>query len=83
MGPTITGQPSDYTGVVGGTATMKVTANGSGLKYQWYVSKDSGKSWNSLGKSSYLWNVLYSDYIFNKTRLNPDISMEEIRCYKL
>ena len=49
MGPTITGQPSDYTGVVGGTATMKVTANGSGLKYQWYVSKDSGKSWNSLG----------------------------------
>ena len=49
MGPTITGQPSDYTGPVGGTATMKVTANGSGLKYQWYVSKDSGKSWNSLG----------------------------------
>ena len=29
-------------------------------------------------KSSYLWNVLYSDYIFNKTRLNPDISMEEM-----
>ena len=28
---------------------MKVTANGSGLKYQWYVSKDSGKTWNSLG----------------------------------
>ena len=49
MGPKITGQPSDYTGTVGGTATMKVTATGSGLKYQWYVSKDSGKTWNSLG----------------------------------
>ena len=49
MGPRITSQPSDYTGPVGGTATMKVTANGSGLKYQWYVSRDSGKTWNSLG----------------------------------
>ena len=49
MGPKITGQPSDYTGPVGGTATMKVAASGSGLKYQWYVSRDSGKTWNSMG----------------------------------
>ena len=45
----IMSQPVDYTGVVGGTATMKVAASGSGLKYQWYVSRDSGKTWNSLG----------------------------------
>ena len=42
----ITGQPSDYTGSVGGTATFKVTASGTGLKYQWQTYSN-GKWVNS------------------------------------
>jgi len=34
---TITKQPANYSGTVGSTATFGVTAQGSGLKYQWQV----------------------------------------------
>lgn len=42
----ITTHPSNYTGAVGSTASFKVTAQGSGLKYQWQTYS-SGKWVNS------------------------------------
>ena len=42
----ITTQPKSYSGKVGSTATFKVTAQGTGLKYQWQTYK-SGKWVNS------------------------------------
>ena len=39
----ITSQPKDYTGAVGSTATFKVVATGTGLKYQWQYK--SGNNW--------------------------------------
>ncbi len=49
--PKITAQPKNYTGAVGDTVTMSVTATGAGLTYQWYISKNSGSTWASLGTS--------------------------------
>ena len=39
----ITSEPSDFTGLVGSTATFSVAAEGEGLTYQWQLKK--GKSW--------------------------------------
>ena len=39
-------QPKDYSGPAGSTATFKVKAQGTGLKYQWQTYKD-GKWVNS------------------------------------
>ncbi len=43
--PRITAQPKKTTVAVGETATFKVVAAGTGLKYQWYYSKDNGAKW--------------------------------------
>ena len=45
--PTITAQPSDYTGSLGSKATFTVTATGEGLTYQWQWSRDNGKTWTN------------------------------------
>ena len=41
----IVNNPTDATVNEGETATFTVSANGSGLAYKWYVSKDNGSSW--------------------------------------
>ena len=42
----ITSEPSDFTGLVGSTATFSVAAEGEGLTYQWQLKK--GNSWANL-----------------------------------
>ena len=44
-GPVITSQPVDATVDLGSSTTFSVQANGTGLKYQWYYSKNNGSSW--------------------------------------
>src|SRR5207237_163280 len=46
--PTITSQPSSQTIASGQTATMSVTASGTGLSYQWYVGT-SGNTGSPIG----------------------------------
>ena len=46
--PRIVTQPADASVVVGQTATFAVTAEGSGLAYQWQSSTDDGASWTNL-----------------------------------
>ena len=43
--PVITGQPENTTVAAGERAAFKVVTRGTGLKYQWYYSKDNGKTW--------------------------------------
>ena len=51
--PSITTDPSSVTTTSGKTATFKVAASGSGLKYQWQYSTNNGKTWNTWsGKTS-------------------------------
>jgi len=51
--PAITGQPQSITVNDGVKATFKVTATGDGLTYQWFYSKDAGKTWKaSTGASA-------------------------------
>ncbi len=49
--PVITGQPTGQTAEEGKKATFKVTASGTGLSYQWQVSKDSGATWKNCTSS--------------------------------
>ena len=44
----ITGQPEDFAGPIGATASFTVTAEGDGLTYQWqYRSSKDGKWYNA------------------------------------
>ncbi|MBQ6116710.1 MAG: hypothetical protein IJL08_05215, partial [Oscillospiraceae bacterium] len=50
---TITGQPQDFAGPVGATASFTVTAEGDGLTYQWqYKSKKDGKWYNAKAEGA-------------------------------
>ena len=46
--PKITKQPSDVSINKGAVASFKVSASGSGLKYQWYYLKPGEKTWNKV-----------------------------------
>ena len=48
----ITVQPKDFAGKVGDQFSASVTAEGTGLSYQWQYSKDGGKSWKDSGVAS-------------------------------
>ena len=48
----ITVQPKDFAGKVGDQFSASVTAEGTGLSYQWQYSKDGGKSWRNSGVAS-------------------------------
>ena len=51
--PTITAQPQDLSANPGDTANFSVSAAGSNLVYQWYVSTNGGSSYTALsGKTS-------------------------------
>ena len=51
--PKIVVQPKAATVASGKSNTFKVVAAGSGLKYQWYYSKDNGTKWTKMsGKTS-------------------------------
>ena len=47
----ITTQPKDYSGVSGSTATFKITAQGTGLKYQWQTY--SNGTWKNSSLPGY------------------------------
>ena len=46
--PALTSQPAASSVCAGNTATFSVTANGSGLTYQWQESIDGGATWNNI-----------------------------------
>jgi hypothetical protein len=48
----ITVQPKNFIGKVGEQFSASVTAEGTGLSYQWQYSKDGGKSWRNSGVAS-------------------------------
>ncbi len=51
--PKIVVQPSKLTVTISYKGTFKVVAAGSGLKYQWYYSKDNGTKWTKMsGKTT-------------------------------
>ena len=54
----ITSQPADITTADGTTVKFSVTAEGTGLKYQWQTSKDGGKTWVNSGMTGYNTNTL-------------------------
>ena len=43
----LTGQPVDYAGAVGETATFTVAATGEGLTYQWQFRKPGESFWQT------------------------------------
>ncbi len=51
-GPKITSQPDDVIAVNGETAFFKVSASGTGLKYQWQLSKNGGSTWTNCTAAS-------------------------------
>ena len=51
--PTITTQPKDVSAVAGETATVSITASGTGLKYQWQFSTDGGATWKNNTSTGY------------------------------
>ena len=56
--PTITTQPKAKTVLTGKTATFTISASGSGLSYQWQVSKDGGTTWKNCTSAGYNTNKL-------------------------
>ncbi len=50
--PTISVQPTDQAGTVGGNASFTVTATGYGVRYQWQVSSDGGSTWSDLADAT-------------------------------
>ena len=44
-GLTVLAQPEDASAAVGGSVSFAVSVRGTGLKYQWYYSKNDGASW--------------------------------------
>ena len=51
--PTITTQPKSVSVALGSTATFKVVASGSGLKYQWQYKKSGATTWTDwAGKTA-------------------------------
>jgi hypothetical protein len=47
--PAISASPSDATVCAGGSNTFTVSATGTGITYQWYVSTDGGANYNPIG----------------------------------
>ncbi|MFM2293621.1 MAG: hypothetical protein RLZZ350_34 [Verrucomicrobiota bacterium] len=44
----ITAGPTNQNAYINGTANFSVTANGSGVAYQWQFSTDNGANWNNV-----------------------------------
>ena len=51
--PTITTQPKAATISEGNYPAFTVVASGSGLTYQWQVSKDSGSTWSNINTTTF------------------------------
>ena len=50
--PAITANPQDATICTGGGNTFSVTANGTGITYQWQVSTDGGITYNNISTAT-------------------------------
>lgn len=61
--PKITTQPKNFTGKEGDKASFYVKATGSGLKYQWQLSDDEGRTWRNS-------SVKTADYATTLTNAN-------------
>ena len=51
--PVITTQPMNVEVTAGNSVSFKVTASGTGLSYQWQVSKDNGGSWSNVNSTKF------------------------------
>ena len=49
----ITGQPQNYVGAIGDTASFTIAAAGDTVRYRWYVSTDGGTSWTECWFDGY------------------------------
>ena len=50
--PRITAQPTDKTADLGSVVMFAIKAEGGSLRYQWYYSKDGGRTWTAVSASS-------------------------------
>ena len=65
-GPQIVSQPVDFVGMVGDTATFTVTAEGEGLKYQWYFYDAAASEWKKSSGTNATLNVEFKAYRNNQ-----------------
>ena len=66
-------QPESWNGYIGDTAVLKVVAGGSGLTYQWEISKNGGISWG---------NTTLDGYNTNTLTINPVADSHNGRMYR-
>ena len=62
---TITRQPASFEGLVGDMATFTVEAEGKGLTYQWFFSKDGGETWEKASSTKNTLSVEFKAYRLN------------------
>ena len=65
----ITSHPSDTTVTIGENAEFHVTAIGTGLKYQWQLSRDNGLNWVNLNGSKFP-SALTADFEIKGSKTN-------------
>ena len=59
-GPKITSEPEDVVCAPDTKVTLKVTAEGTGLTYQWQYSDDQGKTWKAASSTSNTYSTTVS-----------------------
>ena len=55
---TISEQPQDVYGLINDEAIISVKAEGTSLKYLWYISKNNGETWTKSGYNGYKTSTL-------------------------
>ena len=64
----ITGQPQNYVGAIGDTASFTIAVAGDTVRYRWYVSTDGGTSWTECWFDGYDTDTL--SVALNTSRMN-------------
>ena len=65
----ITSHPSDAVVMIGETAQFHVTATGTGLKYQWQLTRDNGLNWVNLNGTKFP-SALTADFEIKGSKTN-------------
>lgn len=73
--PAITRQPSGSTTCIGSSASFSITATGTGIAYQWQVSKDRGATWNNIPEAILsTYTISNTTYAMNSYRYRVIVS---------